>query len=83
MFRAGQHSSCALKAQSSPLFFHASSEPSLSTPHLSTVTGVSRLLVPESHHTAPANPPGSQMWLAGDGDGKAGGDQVANTGQQN
>lgn len=26
--------------------------------------------MPESYHSEPANPPGSQMWLAGDGDGK-------------
>lgn len=28
--------------------------------------------MPGSHHTEPANHAGSQMWLAGDGDGKEG-----------
>ena len=40
--------------------------------HCSTVAGAFRLQAPESLHMEPANPPGSQMWLAGDGDGKVG-----------
>lgn len=41
-------------------------------PHCSTVAGAFRLQAPEALYMEPANPPGSKMWLAGDGDGKVG-----------